>query len=256
MTRLSAYLGAVLTLAALCGDARADEITIKPCAPRADAPVIGELLDRFVRVRALVSIRLDPRFPGEYVRKYEYGSGTILEDGLIATAYHTLEGWNEVPASDRELSILTAETRSYTPVSLTAVDPERDLALLQANPRVLPRRSANCYATERDHRAGDNVVYAVGFRSDAEPELFEASLVRGMLLERAGRIAELRGETGTPQMAWIAVSQQILPGFSGGGFVDRGGRLLGMILGAPTADGRWREFSYGVSVLEMLKARF
>lgn len=223
---------------------------LRSCGEGSKSPRLAAMESQLVRVRALVRLRLNPNSPGELMREYEYGSGVVIGDGRVLTAYHTVRGWADVPASDREIAVMPATAKTYSPVALDATDQAKDVAVLKANPWTLRASSPSCTSRDADDVQPGAIVWAAGFPAAADSSFFELGLIRGVVLERDARITQLRGEQ-RRAFRWIAVSQEVPPGFSGGALFDEHGALLGMILGAPMVSGRWQEFSYGIRLSEL-----
>jgi S1-C subfamily serine protease len=138
----------------------------------------------------------------------------------------------------------------YVPADVVAEDRDSDVALLRVGPRALKRprpvQRHGCAAL-----ANGAQTYVLGIRADAEPKAFELGVVRGTALDRANRIKELLAEPARRSRTWVAVSQQIQHGYSGGPILDGTGCLVGLIVGAPEMSGRWSEFSYGADAISL-----
>ena len=222
-----------------------------PVTPPQELTGLDRLFAGVVRTRTLVGLQLTSK--GETILQYEYGSGALIQDGWILTAFHNLRGWDTLHERDRDVSILTLNSPDYIPVIVEAVDPDKDIALLRANPRALEGQQPLSLATARPQLSSRAV--ALGIRAAAAPEHFEAGAINGFFKEIEQRLQEFGGERVQGGGPWLGISQKILPGYSGGPILDNQGALVGILLGAPFENDQWIEFSYGVSLEAFCKFR-
>ena len=135
------------------------------------------------------------------------GSGTIWrQDGLIITNNHV------VP--DDRAEVVTWDDQVF-PARVTARDPLRDLATLQAEARDLPAIAA---ANSDALRAGQ-LVFAVG-NPWGQRGVVTAGVVLGV-----GRFAP---EHGVPLEETVRADVRLAPGNSGGPLVDASGSVVGV----------------------------
>ena len=143
------------------------------------------------------------------------GGGVVVNDSAeILTALHVVEGGNEIRVGYADGTTTTAEVAS--------VDPQRDIALLtpHALPSlVLPATIGNPASL----RIGDE-VYAVG-----NPLALVASMSAGVV-SGLGRDFTPPGRDQTLR-DMIQFDAAVNPGNSGGPLLDRGGRVVGIVIG-------------------------
>jgi hypothetical protein len=72
-------------------------------------------------------------------------------------------------------------------------------------------------------------------------------VIEGVFIDGSLRLAELYKNDMEERGPWVAISQQIFPGYSGGAILNASGALTGIVVGAPELRGEWRDFSFGVS---------
>lgn len=129
------------------------------------------------------------------------GSGVVVGDGIVVTNHHVVAGRG---------TISVRRQGKRTPAKLLAIDPKRDLALLEADdldaPRVVIRASASLEVGE--------TVFAIG-----APHGLELSLSDGL-------VSALRDQDGA---RLVQTTTPVSPGSSGGGLFDTRGQLVGII---------------------------
>ena len=150
------------------------------------------------------------------------GSGFFVDQDVVATNYHVIEGATRVYAriigQEKELEIL--ET--------VAVDERRDLALVRLDAKARPL----ALSKTGQMRVGDP-VYVVG-----NPEGLEGTF-------SAGIVSALRGNS------YIQITAPISHGSSGGPVLNRLGEVIGVAVGT-IEDGQNLNFAIPVSHLSML----
>jgi S1-C subfamily serine protease len=223
-----------------------------PTVPEERRRVVGSVERMVVRVRCAQPVRA--KADGHLSLTYEYGSGVVLTtDGWIATAAHVVAPCTKTGStSSAGVGVMGVDMAGYVAADIAAVDGGADIALLRVNPHALPHLEAvqwqGCAAP------GDEALtYALGIRADAEPRAFELGIVRGSRIDRTTRIQEHVDGPKRKTEPWIAISQQILRGYSGGAILDAKACLLGLIVGAPEVGGQWTEFSYGIATNAIAK---
>ncbi len=206
-----------------------------------------DLTDRIVRVRTLIGIRIDSESPESLVYDYSYGTGVLLpEPGLVATAQHLVRARFDVPEGEQEVAIMTRDSAGYLPVDVVTEDAESDLAILSANRRAVPRSKYFRPSSGSPPPIGAE-AYVLGIRAAAPPEDFEVGVISGRFVKGEERLIEVGGDSYRDR-PWLAVSQKILPGYSGGAILDAGGTLVAIVVGAPFHGDEWTGFSFGISV--------
>ena len=228
---IGALLGCLLALSA-CGGSAPEAIPAKPAA-RASAPVAPPTFEQVIDdteeavVRVLVRSCL-----GE-----GSGTGFMVGPRLVATAAHVVAGTEYVSLVDH--------TGATTGARVVGFDPERDLALLQAE-RELPGRALR-FGSKRGPRLGAEVV-ALGF-----PLGLPLTITRGTI-SGLDREVPIDGQT---LFGLMQTDAAVNPGNSGGPLVQRSGEVVGVVVaggelvqsigfGVPAGEARhlidrWRE---------------
>ena len=143
------------------------------------------------------------------------GSGVVINsDGFVLTALHVVEGAEEIQIGFADGTSTTA--------TVASVDPEKDIAVLApaALPSlVVPATIGNAGAM----RVGDE-VFAVG-----HPLGLAGSLSAGVA---SGFDREFEpSEGGQPILGLIQFDAAVNPGNSGGPLLNRGGQVVGIVIG-------------------------
>ncbi|MFP6899771.1 MAG: trypsin-like peptidase domain-containing protein, partial [Opitutales bacterium] len=136
----------------------------------------------------------------------EGGSGTgyvVREDGVIATNFHVI-------GEHRGFRVKLSDGKIYEPVTILAVDREKDLALVQINRKGLTALPLG----DSDALSPGQGIFSLG-----NPLGFDFSVSRGV-------VAALRELGGTPM---IQVAITIEPGSSGSPVLDMDGKVIGTI---------------------------
>ncbi len=206
-----------------------------------------DLSDRIVRVRTLIAIRIDPKKPESLVYEYSYGTGVLLPDpGLVATVQHLVRARLDIPEGEQEVAIMTRDSAGYLPVDVIAEDAESDLAILSANRRAVPRDKSLQPDFDALAPIGAD-AYVLGIRAAAPPENFEVGVISGRFVEGEKQLVEVGGDSYRDR-PWLAVSQKILPGYSGGAILNADGAFVAIIVGAPFHSDQWTDFSFGIGI--------
>lgn len=148
------------------------------------------------------------------IRNGHSGAGTGIiwhSDGLIVTNAHVVMAR---AVSQAALTVQLADGREFTP-RLLAVDPARDLAVLQIDAQALPTVELG---SSQQLQPGQ-LVFAFGF-----PWGVAGGATSGVVI---GVGAQL-GDLGNTHNEWVAASLHLRPGHSGGPMVDAAGRLIGI----------------------------
>lgn len=133
----------------------------------------------------------------------QQGSGVVIEQDLIATNCHVLQG---------NRRIVVAHADKYYEANLANADAARDLCILRTSPHLGPDAVPASIGTTRGLEVGDRVV------SIGAPQGLELSLSEGVI--SGLRFAE--------EHPLLQITTPISPGSSGGGLFDREGRLIGL----------------------------
>ena len=134
------------------------------------------------------------------------GSGFFVGPGLIATNFHVIEG------RTRGTAKLVGTNKEYVIVGYTAVDPERDLAILKVRAfDVKPLRLGN----GDDFQVNDD-VYAVG------------NPLGRAYLEGTVSYGKISGIRVDPTRKWIQMTAPITHGNSGGPVMNTKGEVIGI----------------------------
>lgn len=161
---------------------------------------------------SLAVVQTDRSFSGE---GYGVGSGVVVNaNAEILTALHVVEGGTEIQVGYADGTTTTAV--------VAGEDPERDIALL--TPAVLPSLVLPAtIGSAASLRVGDE-VYAVGNPLGLVGSM-SAGVVSGLGREfmPPGRDQTLR--------ELIQFDAAVNPGNSGGPLLDRGGRVVGIVIG-------------------------
>lgn len=199
-------------------------------------PVVGPAV---VRVRKFAPVE---QTRSETTERVEAGTGTgvvIVETGLILTSLHVVAG-------EGEIGLIYADGLE-SPAMIVSVEPERDLAVLQA--AVVPDdMQPAVLGSSTSVRVGDRVA-AVGFPFGIGPTL------------TAGVVSSLdRGfsPTGSEQDAvrLIQFDAAVNPGNSGGPLVAMDGGVIGIVTAIynPTTQGFFVGIGFAVPIEDAARA--
>lgn len=140
------------------------------------------------------------------------GTGTIWRaDGLIVTNAHVV---SQRRVSASALTVQLADGREFTP-RLLALDPTRDLAVLQIDAHHLPTLALG---DSQQLKPGE-LVFAFGF-----PWGVAGGATSGVVIGVDAQVGDFRDTANE----WVAASLHLRPGHSGGPMVDGAGRLIGI----------------------------
>lgn len=173
---------------------------------------MNELLLQFSTGIASVGERVLPAVV--QIRNGRSGAGTGIiwhHDGLIVTNAHVVMSRTVSQAS---LTVQLADGREFTP-QLVAVDPERDLAVLQIDAHALPTVELG---SSQQLQPGQ-LVFAFGF-----PWGVAGGATSGVVIGVGAQLGDLV----STRNEWVAASLHLRPGHSGGPMVDAAGRLIGI----------------------------
>ena len=154
------------------------------------------------------------------------GSGFFIQDDVIATNHHVIEGASRVRAR------IVGQKAVYEVTGFLGIDESRDLALLKVSGikgRPLPFGNSNQVAV------GD-VVYAVG-----NPEGFEGTFSQGIV----SGIRQFEGQR------YIQITAPVSHGSSGGPVLNKDGEVIGVAV-ASVEEGQNLNFAVPVSDLRAL----
>ena len=186
---------------------------------------------------SLAVVQTDRSFSGE---GYGVGGGVVVNGNAeILTALHVVEGGSEIKVGYADGTTTTAVVAS--------VDPERDIALL--TPAVLPSLVLPAtIGSAASLRVGDE-VYAVGNPLGLVGSM-SAGVVSGLGRDFTppGRDQMLRD--------LIQFDAAVNPGNSGGPLLDRGGRVVGIVIGLanPTAQEVFIGLGFAVPIEQAAEA--
>lgn len=174
--------------------------------------MMNELLRQFSTGIASVGERVLPAVVQIRNGRSGAGTGTIWHnDGLIVTNAHVVLSRTVSQAS---LTVQLADGREFTP-RLVAVDPERDLAVLQIDAQALPTVELG---SSQQLQPGQ-LVFAFGF-----PWGVAGGATSGVVIGVGAQLGDLV----STRNEWVAASLHLRPGHSGGPMVDAAGRLIGI----------------------------
>lgn len=174
--------------------------------------MMNELLRQFSMGIASVGERVLPAVVQIRNGRSGAGTGTIWHsDGLIVTNAHVVMSRT---VSQAALTVQLADGREFTP-QLVAVDPERDLAVLQVDAQALPTVELG---SSQQLQPGQ-LVFAFGF-----PWGVAGGATSGVVIGVGAQLGDLV----STRNEWVAASLHLRPGHSGGPMVDAAGRLIGI----------------------------
>ena len=174
--------------------------------------MMNELLRQFSTGIASVGERVLPAVVQIRNGRSGAGTGTIWHsDGLIVTNAHVVMSRT---VSQAALTVQLADGREFTP-QLVAVDPERDLALLQIDAQALPTVELG---SSQQLQPGQ-LVFAFGF-----PWGVAGGATSGVVIGVGAQLGDLV----STRNEWVAASLHLRPGHSGGPMVDAASRLIGI----------------------------
>mgnify|MGYP002152533169 CR=1 FL=1 len=137
---------------------------------------------------------------------YNFGSGSVIgENGIILTNYHVVEGAEKI-------AVTFADETTYPVTDMIAVDPEKDIAVLQIDTSDLPALPLGSSAAV----AIGDTTYAVGH---PENLLFTFS---------EGIVSGIREFTKTGEGRQFQITNPISAGSSGGALINERGELIGL----------------------------
>lgn len=154
------------------------------------------------------------------------GSGFVVSDGLIATNLHVIRGGAAGYAK------LVGQSGRLEIKGTVAIDPERDLALLQVGEHGAPSLSLG----DSDAVQVGDAIYAVGNPRGLEGT-FSAGIVSGVRNAKGGTL--------------LQITAPISPGSSGGPVLNHQGQVVGVSV-ATYADGQNLNFAIPSSALVSL----
>ncbi len=158
------------------------------------------------------------------------GSGFFVQDDVIATNYHVIEGASRIRVK------IVGQKSFYDVIEFIGGDKQEDLALLKVSgvkAKPLPSGGASKVAV------GD-VVYAVG-----NPEGLEGTFSQGI-------ISSIRTIQGT---RYFQITAPISHGSSGGPVLDKSGRVIGIAVGT-IQEGQNLNFAVSASALDVRLALY
>lgn len=156
------------------------------------------------------------------------GTGVLISaDGLILTSAHVVEHATSI-------DVRLADGRWYHPQRI-AVDPQRDVALLQIAHAGLP------HFAPAWQRVGPGTPVAALARLSAEGDVV---LSAGLVLKQsAGLAGRLANPGGRDYSDLLETSVALQPGYSGGPLLDYQGRLIGLNVALLEQHGRARGYA-------------
>ena len=173
---------------------------------------MNELLLQFSTGIASVGERVLPAVVQIRNGRTGAGTGTIWHsDGLLVTNAHVVMSRT---VSQPSLTVQLADGREFTP-RLVAVDPERDLAVLQIEAHELPTVELG----SSQQLLPGQMVFAFGF-----PWGVAGGATSGVVIGVGAQLGDLV----STRNEWVAASLHLRPGHSGGPMVDAAGRLIGI----------------------------
>ena len=188
-----------------------DEAVVEAMAAATPVPPVAPLVYQAI-LPSLAVVQTDRSFSGE---GYGVGSGVVVNaNAEILTALHVVEGGTEIQVGYADGTTTTAV--------IAGADPDRDIALL--TPAVLPSLVLPAtIGSAASLRVGDE-VYAVGNPLGLVGSM-SAGVVSGLGRDfmPPGRERMLRD--------LIQFDAAVNPGNSGGPLMDRGGRVVGIVIG-------------------------
>lgn len=188
-----------------------EEAVVEAMASATPVPPVPPLVYQAI-LPSLAVVQTDRSFSGE---GYGVGSGVVVNaNAEILTALHVVEGGTEIQVGYAD--------GTTTNATVVGADPERDIALL--TPAVLPSLVLPAtIGSAASLRVGDE-VYAVG-----NPLGLVGSMSAGVV-SGLGRDFTPPGR-GQMLRDLIQFDAAVNPGNSGGPLLDRGGRVVGIVIG-------------------------
>ena len=161
----------------------------------------------------------------ELVEGHSSGSGFFVGPGQIATNYHVIEG------SVRATATLVGTERTYTIVGYTAVDAERDLAILQVRDH-----SVKPLPLEKKADVDQGIdVYPIGNPLGLR-DIFTSGKISGIKYVKNTRDFFSKGPikdiqtVDTPQKIFV-MDADVTSGSSGGPVLNDDGKVIGVVVG-------------------------
>jgi serine protease Do len=145
------------------------------------------------------------------------GSGFLISDvGHLITNYHVIEGSVRVSVTMYQRNTQGYEKRQFENVKILAINPLRDLALLQLDPEDLKGLTiAHVVIAEQPTLRVGDVVFTIG-----NPLGLERSVTQGIVSSTTRTLGHLR---------FIQTDASINPGNSGGPLFNARGEVVGVV---------------------------
>jgi len=172
--------------------------------------------DFLVAQRAVLPLLVESRLESDATRRFlGTGSGFIVADDVLVTAYHVVVNAERITAT-------LPNGRRIRIKKVWSIDPKRDVAVLQIDPeevrkakikplRMAPREPVTAWRTSPEN---DRVVFTSGWPGGVQQS--EAGI-----LFRTSQIYN-------DDAIWLS-SNRVRPGDSGGPLIDRRGRVVGVV---------------------------
>lgn len=148
------------------------------------------------------------RTPQPYPRPRSLGSGFVLEDGIVITNNHVIDGADEIVVRFSDRRELTAE--------LVGADPRSDLAVLRVQAEDLPKVTLG----DSDRLKVGEWVLAIG-----SPFGFDYSVTAGIVSAKGRSLPTELNENYVP---YLQTDVAINPGNSGGPLFNLAGEVVGI----------------------------
>lgn len=139
-----------------------------------------------------------------------FAVGTVVGDGLVLTVAHSIAG------AEEDLRVITSDLVEH-PVTVVGFDPERDLALLEAE-------TIDAAALVLGLADADDVGSIHAVTRESHPDVVPYT-VRRVINARSGNIYD----EGRVERSALDLVATVTPGMSGAPLIDDAGRIVGVV---------------------------